>query len=143
MLVCADAFTYPPHQALDTLKSLQPDFVIVPWGITASQSSECGTEGFNATDFAAEAASYLKSAFVVGANAVGTNSYGKYLPSVYCGTSGYATPTGQKIEANPPTAELAFFKISKTFDVQTGPIWDNQDAQKKCSTICADYVSMG
>jgi predicted amidohydrolase len=50
LLVCSDAYTYPPASALNTLKALSPDFVIVPWGITAGQQSQCGTSGFNATD---------------------------------------------------------------------------------------------
>ncbi len=87
ILVCADAYTYPPAQALGILKQLQPDFVIF-WGITASTQSECGAQGFNATSYAAEAAMYLNNAFVVGSNAVGTRYYGRFLPSVYCGTSG-------------------------------------------------------
>lgn len=141
LLVCSDAFTYPPAQALDTLKALQPDFVIVPWGITAATQSECGTDGFNATGSAADAAKYLKSAFVVGANAVGPRNYGKYLPSVYCGTSGYATPAGQRVEATQPVAELVLFQISKSFDAQAGPIWNNVDSKTKCPAVCSSYAS--
>lgn len=141
LLVCSDAFTYPPAQALATLKSMQPDFVIVPWGITASSMSQCGADGFNATGFASQAAAYLKSAFVVGANAVGPREYGKYLPSAYCGTSGYAAPTGQSTEVSQPTVELAIFKMSNTFDAQAGPIWDNTYAQSVCPTVCSSYTS--
>lgn len=141
LLVCSDAFTYPPAQVLEVLKPMKPDFVIVPWGITAASISQCGTDGFNATGYAAQAAAYLNSAFVVGANAVGTREYGKYLPSVYCGTSGYANPTGQSSEAMQPTAELIVFKISNTFDAQAGPIWDNTDAQSKCPLVCPNYSS--
>ena len=118
ILVCSDAYTYSPAQALDTLKQLQPDFVIIFWGITASTESECGTPGFNATGYAAETAMYLNSAFVVGANGVGTRYYGRFLPSVYCGTSGYSTPTGQTTETNPPSEELAFFYINKSIDAE-------------------------
>ncbi|MEI6789724.1 MAG: carbon-nitrogen hydrolase family protein [Myxococcaceae bacterium] len=113
ILVCSDAYTYSPAEALEVLLKQQANFVIVSWGITASRQNECGTSGFNAAKYASEAAVYLKNAFVVGANAVGPRVYGRFLPSVYCGTSGYATPTGQVIEAKEPLAELVFFHISK------------------------------
>lgn len=141
ILVCADAYVpsdYNPGLAIKTLKTLVPDFVIVPWGITAGTQSECGTPGFNATGYASQAASYLQSAFVVGANGVGPRVYGKYLPSVYCGTSGYADPTGRSVEVANPTQELAIFTISNTFTVEAGPIWNNaKDAPKKCPNTCA------
>ncbi len=111
ILVCSDAFTYPPHEALDALKKLKPDLVIIPWGITASTISECGSEWFNdASTYAAKAASYL-NAFVIGANAVGENNYGKYHPSVYCGTSGYAIPGGEAIVSEKADTELTIFQI--------------------------------
>lgn len=141
ILVCADAYTYAPAQALATLKALQPDFVIVPWGITAGEQSQCGTDGFNATGYAAQAASYLGSAFVVGANGVGPRNYGKYLPSTYCGDSGYATPAGQSTQAPDADAELAVFQISSRFDAQAGPIWNNSDAQTKCPATCNSHAS--
>jgi len=136
LMVCADAYIpseYNTGLALKALKALAPKFVIVPWGITAGTQSECGTSGFNATGFASQAASFLKSAFVVGANGVGPRIYGKYLPSVYCGTSGYADPTGRSVEATNPTAELTLFTINNTFTAEAGPIWNNAvDAPKKC-----------
>ncbi len=141
LLVCSDAYTYPPATALSTLKALSPDFVIVPWGITAGMQSECGTSGFNATGYASEAAAYLKTAFVVGANAVGPRNYGRFLPSVYCGDSGYAAPTGESVEASQPTQELVLLTIPKSFDAKAGPIWNNEDAPGKCPTTCGAYSS--
>lgn len=141
ILVCADAYTYPPATALETLKALKPDFVIVPWGITAATQAECGGQYFNATASAADAAKYLKTAFVVGANAVGPRNYGRYLPSVYCGTSGYAAPTGKSVEAAQPTETLVLFQINKNFDAEAGPIWNNPDAQAKCPAVCSGYTS--
>lgn len=93
MLVCADAYTYD-LASLQALKAQSPEFVIIPWGITAGSQAECGTEGFNATGYAAKAAKYLETAYVMGANGVGERRYGRFLPSWYCGTSGFATPTG-------------------------------------------------
>lgn len=112
ILVCADAYIYPPAQPLSTLKQLQPDFVIILWGITASTHCECGMQGFNATTYAVEAAMYL-NAFVVGANAIGTRSYGRFLPSEYCGASGYATPIGQGTDITQLSEELVLFRINK------------------------------
>ena len=114
LLVCADAYTYPPASALNTLKAQTPQFVIVPWGVTASAQAQCGTPDFNATGYASQAATYLKTAFVVGANAVGPRNYGRFLPSIYCGDSGYATPTGQSVETSTPTQELVLLTIPKT-----------------------------
>lgn len=82
ILVCADAYTYPSTQVLDKLKALQPDFVIIFWGITASTQNECGTQGFNAAEYAQKVALYLNSAVVVGANAIGARCHGRFLPSV-------------------------------------------------------------
>jgi predicted amidohydrolase len=92
LAVCDDAFT-SDIASLDALKRLGPDLVIVPWGITAGTQEECGKSGFDATGFAAQAATYLR-ATVVGANATGPRTFGRLLPSWYCGTSGYATSTG-------------------------------------------------
>jgi len=141
LLVCADAYTYAPAQALAQLKPLRPDLVIVPWGITAGAQSQCGTDGYNATGYAAQAATYLQTAFVIGANAVGPRNYGRFLPSVYCGDSGYATPAGQSTETADPTAELALFQIGNTFDAQAGPIWNNPDAQTKCPGTCQSHAT--
>lgn len=139
LLVCADAYTYSPALALRALKSLQPTFVIVPWGITASEEKQCGGPYFDATANAVSTANYLKTAYVVGANAVGPRTYGRYLPSVYCGTSGYATPAGVSVEGKPRTAALFVFKISKVFDADAGPVWSNADARQKCPAVCSDY----
>ena len=79
---------------------------------------ECGTHGFNATDYAAEAAMYLETALVVGANATGIRYFGKFLPSVYCGTNGYSLPTGRRTEADQPYEELILFHINKEFDTE-------------------------
>jgi predicted amidohydrolase len=141
LLVCSDAYTYPPAPALDKLKALTPDFVIVPWGITAGTQAQCGTSGFNATGIASEAAAYLKTAFVVGANAVGARNYGRFLPSVYCGDSGYAAPTGQSVETSQPTQKLVLLTIPKSFDAKAGPIWDNADAGGKCPSTSNAYAS--
>jgi N-carbamoylputrescine amidase len=93
LLVCADAYTYDPS-SLDALKLFSPSLVIIPWGITAASLSQCGQDGFDATSYAAKAAAYLRTAYVVGANATGARPYGRFLPSWYCGTSGFATPNG-------------------------------------------------
>ncbi len=141
LLVCSDAYTYPPASALNALKALSPGFVIVPWGITAGEQSQCGTSGYNATGYASEAAAYLKTPFVVGANATGPRTYGKYLPSVYCGASGYATPTGASVEGAPPGASLVMVKIPQSFDADAGPIWNNDDAKGKCPATCGGYTA--
>ncbi|MDP1837853.1 MAG: carbon-nitrogen hydrolase family protein [Reyranella sp.] len=110
ILVCADAYTYDPS-ALDALKAHRPDIVIVPWGVTAGSKEECGKEDFNAAGYAAKAAAHLKSAYVVGANGVGPRPYGRFLPSWYCGTSGFATPDGQVGGVANGEQELAIFDI--------------------------------
>lgn len=113
ILVCADAYTYPNAQVLDALKQLQPDFVIIFWGIAAATQSECGGQGFNATDYTEQAAAYLNDAFVVGANALGIRCYGRFLPSIYCGGSGCSTPIGYSTETIQLSDELIFFHLSK------------------------------
>ena len=110
ILVCADAYTYDTT-ALQTLKSLKPEFVIIPWGVAAGTEKDCGKEYFNATDFAAKAAKYLETAYMVGANAVGKRPYGRFLPSVYCGTSGFATPAGKIGGVADTLQEMAIFDI--------------------------------
>jgi predicted amidohydrolase len=141
LLVCSDAYTYGAATALEKLKAMTPEIVIVPWGITAGQEAECGASGYNATGFASEAAAYLKSAFVVGANAVGARNYGRFLPSVYCGHSGYAAPTGQSVEVSQPTQELVLLTIPQSFDANAGPIWNNSEAPGKCPSTCGAYSS--
>lgn len=143
LLVCADAYIpgeYNPGDAIKALKSLNPEFVIVPWGITAGSESDCGNPGFNATGFASQTATFLASANVVGANGLGAREYGKYLPSLYCGASGYADPTGKAVEVENPTAPMAVFEIPAKFTAEAGPIWNNAvDAPKKCPPTCEKY----
>ncbi len=110
LIVCADAYTYDPT-VLNRLKELKPTFVIVPWGVAASAQAECGTSGFNATEFAAQAAAVIETAYVVGANAIGDRPYGRYLPSVYCGNSGYANPDGTIGGVADTTQPIAFFDV--------------------------------
>ena len=110
IIVCADAYIYDTS-VLDKLKTLAPDFVIIPWGIMAGAESDCGKSGYNATTFASKAAKYLGTAYVVGANAIGTRTYGRFLPSEYCGYSGYADPSGESHQAKDPTATLIYFDI--------------------------------
>ena len=93
-MVCSVADTFDTT-VLNAVSRLRPDFVIVPWGVTAGKPSDCGASGFNATGYAAEAAKKIGSAVVVGANAVGSRTYGRFLPSVYCGHSGWATLSGE------------------------------------------------
>ena len=92
ILVCADAYTYDTA-ALDRVKSLGAEAIIVVWGVTAGQKDQCGSDGFNATTYAQSAATYT-GALVIGANAVGNRPYGRYQPSVYCGYSGISAPDG-------------------------------------------------
>lgn len=94
LLVCADAYTYDTA-SLDALKPYHPNLVVIPWGITASSLGECGKDGFNATGYATRAAAHLQTAYVVGANATDERPYGRFLPSWYCGTSGFAKPNGE------------------------------------------------
>lgn len=122
ILVCADAYTYPSTQVLDKLKELEPDFVIIFWGITASTKSECGTQGFNATEYAQKVAIYLNSAVVVGANATGARCHGRFLPSVYCGTSGGSTASGQDIDARQLSDELICFYIDQQLDASKATV---------------------
>lgn len=110
ILVCADAYTYD-KTVLEALKAYKPQFVIVPWGVAAGAQDECGKANFNATDYASEAAKFLETAYVVGANAVGQRPYGRFLPSWYCGTSGFATPSGQIGGVADTTQTMALFDI--------------------------------
>ncbi len=110
LLVCADAYTFDTT-ALAALKPYKPQLVIVPWGVTAGSQAECGQSGFNATGYAAQAAAYLQTAYVVGANATGPQPYGRFLPSWYCGNSGFATPSGQVGGMADGTQPIAYFEI--------------------------------
>jgi predicted amidohydrolase len=111
ILVCADAYTYDPT-ALKAMKALKPDFVIIPWGVGAAKSSECGQSGFNATEYAAAAAKYIGTAWVAGGNAVGNRPYGRFRPAVYCGYSGYSSPDGQTTGGSTSdTPGLVYFKL--------------------------------
>jgi N-carbamoylputrescine amidase len=94
ILVCDDAYTYDTS-VLYRLKLLQPDVVIVNWGVTAGVIDSCGKPFYNATAYATQAAQYLKTAYVVGANGTGNRPYGRFLPSCYCGTSGFVYPDGR------------------------------------------------
>ncbi len=110
LLVCDDAFTFDTA-SLDALKPFRPTLVVVPWGVTAGSQRECGMDGFNATGFAAQAAAYLGTAYVVGANGTGERAYGRFLPSWYCGASGFATPTGAVGGVMDGTDETGLFDI--------------------------------
>ncbi|MBB3135951.1 putative amidohydrolase [Rhizobium pisi] len=141
ILVCADAYTYPPAVALQQLKNLSPDLVIVPWGITAAAQNQCGAKDFNATGYASEAASYLKSAFVVGANATGERHYGRFLPSVYCGDSGYATPSGEPVEAPATGSAVVLIHIPDSFQAPTPLVINESSANEFCPAVCGSYAS--
>ena len=110
ILVCADAYTWDTT-VLSNLKALNPQVVIVPWGVGASVQSDCGEDGFNATGFAAQAAEFLGSAYVIGANAVGTRPYGRLRPAVYCGNSGYANPDGTVAWQADTTQQIGIFDV--------------------------------
>ena len=110
ILVCADAFTYD-DAVLSKLKILKPDLVIVPWGIVAPDKQNCGADGYNATGFASVAAKYMKTAYVVGANSVGERPFGRYRPSWYCGTSGFAEPDGTIGAIADASQRVALFDI--------------------------------
>ena len=109
-LVCADAYTYD-LSTLDTVKQQNPDIVIIPWGVAAGSIEECGKEDFNASGYASKAAAHLKSAYVVGANATGPRPYGRFLPSWYCGTSGFASPDGSVGGVADGQEELVIFDV--------------------------------
>lgn len=113
LLVCADAYAYPSTEVLDRLKELQPDFVIIFWGITASTQSECGTQGFNAVEYTKQVGLYLNNPTIVGANAIGNRCYGRFLPSVYCGMSGCFAPPRQRVEVKQLSEELLLFYLNK------------------------------
>ncbi len=102
ILVCADAYTYDTR-ALDRVKNLGAQTILVVWGVTAGQVDQCGSSGFSAVEYAKQAALYTGS-LVIGANAVGDRPYGRFLPSVYCGFSGIVTGDGSIVgttEADP------------------------------------------
>lgn len=110
LLVCADAYTYD-LTALNAVKKLEPDFVIIPWGVGAATQNECGKENFNATGYAALAAKVIGSAYVAGANAIGVRPYGRFRPAVYCGNSGYANPDGTVGGVGNTTDSIVYFDI--------------------------------
>lgn len=99
VLVCADAYTYDTT-ALDHVKSLGAETIIVVWGVAAGQLDQCGADGFNATGYASQTAEYT-GAMVIGANAVGNRPYGRFLPSVYCGYSGIVAADGTILGSAP------------------------------------------
>lgn len=141
LLVCADAYTYAPATALERLKILAPDLVIVPWGITAAVKDQCGAKDFNATDYAADAARYLQSAFVVGANATGERTYGRFLPSIYCGDSGYATPSGEAVEAGATGSTVVIAQVPDSFPAPAPAVEDQQSAPRLCPGVCNAFAS--
>ena len=112
LLVCADAYTYDVT-TLDKVKLLKPDVVIVPWGVAAAKQEECGQQGFNATAYAAQTAKYLGTSYVIGANAKGERPYGRFLPSVYCGNSGFATPSGDIGGVANSTDDIVYFDVPR------------------------------
>lgn len=99
VLVCADAYTYDTA-ALDHVKDLGVETIIVVWGVAAGQQDQCGAEGFNATGYASQTAEYT-GAMVIGANAVAERPYGRFLPSVYCGYSGIVAADGTILASAP------------------------------------------
>lgn len=141
LLVCADAYTYAPATALERLKFLAPDLVIVPWGITAAAKEQCGAKDFNATAYASDAARYLESAFVVGANATGERTYGRFLPSVYCGDSGYATPLGEAVEGASTGSTVLMVHMPDSFQAPAPTIDDAQSAPRLCPGVCGAFAS--
>lgn len=109
VLVCADAYTYDTA-ALDHVKSLGVETIIVVWGVAASQQDECGGDGFNATGYASQTAAYT-GAMVIGANAVGERPYGRFLPSVYCGYSGIVAGDGTILGAAPVNGGVFVYDV--------------------------------
>ncbi len=109
VLVCADAYTYDTT-ALDHVKSLGVQTIIVVWGVTAGQEDQCGTDGFNAVGFAKDAATYA-NATVIGANAIGQRPYGRFLPSVYCGYSGIVAADGTILGSVDGTGGVFLFDV--------------------------------
>ena len=112
LIVCADAYTYN-QDVLNILKQKEPALVIVPWGVGASQQAQCGQAGFNATEYAAQAAKIIESAYVIGANATGVRPYGRLRPAVYCGNSGYANPDGTVGGVANSTQAIVYFDIPR------------------------------
>ena len=109
VLVCADAYTYDTA-ALDRVKSLGATTIIVVWGVAAAQIDQCGATGFNAVLYAKEAALYTGS-MVIGANAVGARTYGRFLPSVYCGYSGIVAGDGTIIGQTMGNSGVFLFQV--------------------------------
>lgn len=95
LLVCADAYTWDTT-ALDYVKTQGVETIIVVWGVAAGQESACGTDGFDAVEYARQAAE-RSGAMVIGANAIGERPYGRFLPSLYCGYSGIVAADGTVI----------------------------------------------
>lgn len=110
LLVCADAYLYDTT-TLAALKAQKPDFVIINWGVTDGSQASCGGQYSNATIYASQAAAYLKTAYVVGANATKARPYGRFMPSFYCGTSGFANPSGQIGGMSSTTEAMHLFYI--------------------------------
>lgn len=49
--------------------------------------------------------------YVIGANATGQRPYGRFLPSWYCGMSGFAKPTGEVGGVTNPQDETGLFDV--------------------------------
>lgn len=109
ILVCADAYMHDTS-ALDRLKALGTEAIIVVWGVTASNLDECGNTGYNAVEFARDAALYTDT-LVIGSNAVGERPYGRYLPSVYCGYSGIVTGSGRIVGQTQSEPGVFLFEV--------------------------------
>lgn len=109
VLVCADAYTYDTA-ALDHVKALGVETIIVVWGVAAAQQDQCGADGFNATGFASQTAEYT-GAMVIGANAVGNRPYGRFLPSVYCGYSGIVAADGTILGSAPADGGVFLYDV--------------------------------
>ena len=112
LLVCADAYI-DDLTTLNQVKQLEPDVVLIPWGVTAGKLEDCGKEYFNATGFASQAAKYLGTSYVIGANATGERPYGRFLPSVYCGNSGFATPSADIGGVANTSDQMVFFDVPR------------------------------
>ncbi|MEM9375698.1 MAG: carbon-nitrogen hydrolase family protein [Pseudomonadota bacterium] len=111
VLVCADAYTWDTA-ALDHVKALGVETIFVVWGVAGPTTQSCGTDGFNATAYAADAARYT-GATVIGANAVGPRPYGRFLPSVYCGYSGIVTGNGVTLGSVGLVAGASYFDVPR------------------------------
>ncbi len=140
LLVCADAYTYAGSS---------PGASEVP--CTGSGDRAVGhyrggqrtvwRQGFQRDCLRVDAARYLESAFVVGANATGERTYGRFLPSVYCGDSGYATPLGEAVEAASTGSTVLMVHVPDSFQAPAPTIDDAQSAPRLCPGVCGAFAS--